>query len=233
MSSRRFLLLFAIFLLLSYGLENLVFAWDLDEGISIQHTSTWMNQWLLQAHGIKEGEWIRLFTWPWIHDLNRIHFGFNFFFLLGLHWFIPQISIQRLLFGWLLSWLLSTLFFLLFAPSSHYLLGSSHWIFFIWGLTFSHRNKTYQIGLPLLGFIFILISYVFSGWMSGSIHLVSFFLGMFLNLKRRSELVAEPKNHDFLLNRLSLIQQKINKSGFESLLLEEKQIWKEAHGKVD
>ncbi len=234
MKNRQFLLLFSLLMLLAYAGEVLVFSWDLDEGISVQHTSTWMNQWLLQREGLQNGEWIRLFTWPFIHDLNRIHFGFNLSMFLVLMWFIPKISFKKLGWGLLGSWGIATTIFLLMAPKSHYLLGSSHWIFFLWGLTLGNEKASLRSVLGSLGFLFAVGSFFTSGWISGSIHASSFALGIILILnpkKKTKEAIVSQVG--FPPARLQLIQLKIQQSGFESLLNEEKQIWKEAHGQLD
>jgi len=234
MTNRRFLLLFSVLMLLAYAGEVLVFSWDLDDGISVQHTSNWMNQWLLQREGLQNGEWIRLFTWPFIHDLNRIHFGLNLWMFLILMWFIPKISFKKLGWGLLGSWGLASVLFLLMAPKSHYLLGSSHWIFFLWGLALGNEKTSFRSILGGLGILFAVGSFFTSGWISGTIHASSFALGILLleKPKKKSEEFFASKV-GFPPARLQLIQQKIQQSGFESLLNEEKQIWKEAHGQLD
>jgi hypothetical protein len=234
MSNRKFLLFFSLILLLAYALESLIFAWDFDEGVSIQHTSNWLNQWLLQGEGWQKGEWHRLFSWPWIHDLNRIHFGINLALLLLLTWFIPRIPLKKLIWGMVASWAISTLFFLLFAPKSHYLLGSSHWVFFLWGLAIGNENLRIRSIFAPLGVGLVLVSFFTSDGLSGIIHALSFVLGLVFILKSQPKTIPTVrKEQPIQPARLQLIQQKIQQSGFESLLMEEQQLWKEAHGKLD
>jgi hypothetical protein len=120
------------------------------------------------------------------------------------------------------------------APKSHYLLGSSHWIFFLWGLALGNEKASLRSVLGSLGFLFAVGSFFTSGWISGSIHASSFALGIILILnpkKKTKEAIVSQVG--FPPARLQLIQLKIQQSGFESLLNEEKQIWKEAHGQLD
>lgn len=234
MSTRTFLLGFALVLMLAYGMEALLFSWDLDEGISVNHTSEWFNQWLLQKDGLLKGELIRLFTWPFIHDFNRVHFGLNLALLLGLIWFLPKISLKKLMGGLSVCWGFSSLLFLVLAPSSHYLLGSSHWIFFLWGIFWSHEKRKIRMLAVGLGFLFSIGSFANSGWISGIIHFSAFLGGIFWSLLGSSKKPFETiEEEHFPFSRLQLIQQKIQKSGFDSLLKEEQLIWKEEHGKLD
>ena len=234
MSPRKFLLLVSLLLVVAYLLEALLFAWGLDDGVSVQHTSEWMNQWMLQKEGLLRGEWIRLFTWPFIHDINRLHFGFNLACLVLLTWFLPKISTKKLVLGMVISWGISTILFLGVAPKNHFLLGSSHWIFFLWGLFWKHENRKIRWIFVFTGLFFLFGSWVSAGWISGGLHWVSFvFGGIWIYFGERkwgiqpvTAVVAKPA-------RLQLIQLKIQQSGFDSLRLDEQQLWKEAHETLD
>jgi hypothetical protein len=113
-------------------------------------------------------------------------------------------------------------------------LGSSHWIFFLWGLALGNEKTSFRSILGGVGILFAVGSFFTSGWISGTIHASSFALGILLleKPKKKSEEFFASKV-GFPPARLQLIQQKIQQSGFESLLNEEKQIWKEAHGQLD
>jgi len=230
MSPRKFLLLVSLLLVVAYLLEALLFAWGLDDGVSVQHTSEWMNQWMLQKEGLLRGEWIRLFTWPFIHDINRLHFGFNLACLVLLTWFLPKISTKKLVLGMVISWGISTILFLGVAPKNHFLLGSSHWIFFLWGLFWKHENRKIRWFFVFSGLFFLLGSWVSAGWISGGLHWISFVLGGFwIFLRERSSRIQPPTAAGTKPARLQLIEMKIQQSGFDSLMLDEQQLWKEAH----